>query len=83
MSEIKERIKEAVEETDEDYEMVELSVNRGTVDAYVDTNADKSDLKDQVEEEFSDVMVIGLDVQNEAVEDFDELVKHINFSYRD
>lgn len=83
MSEIKERIEEAVEETAEEYEMVELSVNRGTVDAYVNTDADKSDLKDHVEEEFSDFMMIGLDVQNEAMEDFDDLVKHINFSYRD
>lgn len=83
MSDTEQRIRGAIDQLEDDYEIVELSVNRGTVDAYVNTEADPSELRNLVEQEFSDAMLIGLDVQNEAMEDFGDLIKHVNFGYRD
>ena len=83
MSEIKNRIKDSLDELDEDYSIVELSVNRGSVDIQVQTDVSVGDLENLIDQEFSDKTIVGLDVQKMAVEELEGLVKQINFNYRD
>lgn len=83
MTEIENTLRDGLEETDEDYDIIELSVNRGTVDLKLQTELEVQELKDLIENEISDKTIIGLDVQKNAMEDIDGLVKHVNFKYRD
>lgn len=82
MTVTKQRVRETIDELEKDHDIVELSLNRGNVDVYIRTDAESESIKKLIQEELSDETILGLDVQKEAVEDFDDLIKHVNFSYR-